>query len=253
MFTFSIWFVTLGLELLLLLRALGTGFFQKYMFFYIYVTWVFVLSVARLVVYLNEPGSYSDFYWYTQLPSVFVGCGVIWEIYRQALGQYPGAARMARNVLLFAMLMVLSRVVVHAWSVPAWWRSGMTAEVERNLRTVQAVFLIALVLILAHYAIPLGRNLKGMILGYGFFISTSVVDLTFRIFLGDPFLKWWLYLQPFCYLLVLSVWCWTLWSYHAQPALRTEAKIEDDYQLLAARTKRRLLHARTYLGRAMRP
>ncbi len=251
-FSLSIWYATLALELLLLIRALNGAFLRKYAVFYVYVGWVLALSSARLIIYLAEPAYYRAFYWHSQPLSVLVGCGVLWEIYRQALAGYPGAARMARNVLLFSVVMVFSKILVKAWTDSGWRIAETTAELERNMRVVQAILLIALVLILAQYAIPLGRNLKGMILGYGFFIGTSVINLTFRLFLGDSFQKWWQYLQPIFYLAVLSVWCWALWSYQAAPLPATEPKIEEDYQLLATRTRKSLLFIRAYLGRAIR-
>jgi hypothetical protein len=253
MFSLSIWCATLALEFLLLIRALNGAFLRKYALFYVYVGWVLALSSVRLIIYLTEPAYYRAFYWHSQPLSVLIGCGVLWEIYRQALAGYPGAARMARNVLFFSVLVVFSKVLVKAWTDPRWWIAETTAELERNMRVVQAILLIALVLVLAQYAIPLGRNLKGMILGYGLFISTSVINLTLRLFLGDSFQKSWQYLQPIFYLAVLSVWCWTLWSYQAAPLPATEAKIEEDYQLLAAGTRKRLFLIRSYLGRAIRP
>ncbi len=253
MFGLIVWVLGLALEGLLLVRALSGFFLRKYIIFYTYVGWVLGLSTARLVIYLAEPTYYPAFYWHTQPISVLLGCGVLWEIYRQALGSYPGAARMARDVLAFSLLIVSSKTLVKAWSDPGWRLAETTAELERNMRVVQAILLIALVVVIAQYAIPLGRNLKGMILGYGFFISTSVINLTCRLFLGDSFQKWWQYLQPIFYLAVLSVWCWTLWSYQVVSLPIAGAKIEEDYQLLAAKTRKGLLSIRAYLGRVMRP
>lgn len=253
MFSLAIWLTTLALESLLLFRAMRGRLLRTYPLFYFYVGFVLSLSSVRLVIYLAEPRYYRPFYWHTQSLSVLVGCGVVWEIYRRALGRFPGAARMARNVLLFLLLMVFSRALVSASNGQGWWPTGTTAELERNLRTVQALLLIGLLLIIGSYRIPLGRNLSGMFLGYGLFIGTSVINLSFRILLGDSFQTAWQYLQPLFYLAVLCVWCIALWSYEAALLPKSEPKIEEDYQILAAATKRRLLQARAYLGRAIRP
>jgi hypothetical protein len=253
MFTLAVWVAGLALEGLLLVRAILGDFLRKYPLFYLYLGWVLALSSVRLIIYLAEPAYYRVFYWYTQPFSVLIGCGLVWEIYRQALGRYPGAARMARNVLLFLVLMVLSKILVNAWNGSVQWQAGTTAELERNMRTVQGILLISLILVLAHYAIPLGRNLKGMILGYGLFISTSLIDLTLRLLLGDSFQKSWQYLQPIFYLATLTVWSLSLFSYQTAPLPATEPEIEADYQLLAARTRKQLLQLRAYLARAIRP
>jgi len=253
MFSLAMWLLTLAVEGLLLFRAVAGGFLRKYVFFYAYLAWVFSLSSVRLIIYITKPKYYAFFYWYTQPFSVLVGCGLVWEIYRQALGRYSGAARMARNLLLFLLLIVLSRTLINAGNGSAWWQAETTAELERNMRTVQGMLLIALILVLAHYAIPLGRNLKGMILGYGLFISTSVIDLTLRLLLGDSFQKPWQYLQPIFYLATLTVWSLSLWSYQTVALPTTEPRIEADYQFLAARTRNRLFQARSYLARTIRP
>lgn len=253
MLSLAVWLTTLVLETLLLFRASKAGLLWKYLLFYVYLGCVLLQSFSLLVIYLAKPKYYAPFYWYAEFFSVLLGCGVVWEIYRRGLARYPGAARMARNVLLFMLLMVFSKVLVDTWNGTVWWPRGAVVELERNLRAVQAMVLIGLVIIIACYRIPLGQNLWGMLVGYGLFIGTSVINLTFRILLGDSFQTTWQYLQPLSYLAVLCVWCITLWSYQAVRLPKTEPKIEHDYHLLAAATRKRLLQARAYLGRAIRP
>ena len=253
MFSMAVWVAGLALEGLILVRAIRGRFLRKYSLFYLYLGWVFALSSVRLIIYLAEPAYYRVLYWYTQPLSVLIGCGLVWEIYRQAFRRYPGAARMARNLLLFLLLMLFSKLVVNAWNGSDWWQAESTAGLERNMRTVQGILLIALILVLAHYAIPLGRNLKGMLFGYGLFISTSVIDLTLRLLFGDSFQKSWQYLQPMFYMAALTVWGFALWSYQPAPLPVTEPKIEEDYRLLATRTRKRIFQIRTYLTKALRP
>jgi len=210
-------------------------------------------SLLRFFVYIFEPNSYQSFYWGTQFLSVAVGCGVIWEIFRQALAQYPGAARMAKNVLSVIFVVVVSKTFLNALTGPVWSPARTTAELERNLCTVQVILLVAIVGLLAYYLIPTGRNLKGMILGYGFFIGASVVSLTLRSHLGDSFQPVWQYLPAATHSVTLLIWCFTLWSYQPNPQPESEAGIERDYELLAAQTTKLLTQARGHLVRAMRP
>jgi hypothetical protein len=115
------------------------------------------------------------------------------------------------------------------------------------------VLLIGLVGLFASYAIPLGRNLKGIIYGYGLFTATSVAHLTLRDYLGDSFQRAWQYIQPICYLVVLVVWCLALWSYAPIPQPTTRPRLEADYESLIAATRRKVRSARSYVLRAMRP
>ena len=160
---------------------------------------------------------------------------------------------MARNVLAFLFILAFTRIFVKAWNSPNWIPGRTTLETERDLRIVQLALLIGLVGLFASYAIPLGRNLKGIIYGYGLFTATSVAHLTLRDYLGDGFQRAWQYIQPICYLVVLVVWCLTLWSYAPIPQPTNEPRLEADYESLVAATKRKVRSARSYVLRAMRP
>jgi hypothetical protein len=253
MLSLAVWLTTLVLETLILLQALKGEFLSKYILFYAYLGSVFLQSIFLLIIYLVRPSYYAPLYWSAEFVSVVMGCGVVWEIYRGALGRFPGAARMARNVLLLILLMVISNVLVNTWSSTVWQPAGTVVELERDMRAIQAMVLIGLVIIIAFYRIPLGRNLWGMMLGYGLFIGTNVITLALRALLGDSFQTAWRYLQPLSYLAVLCVWYMTLWSYKAAPAPKAQLQVEQDYQFVSAATKRGLLQARAYLRRAMRP
>jgi len=253
MFTQLLWWATNALESLLLIRAIKGGFFKRYPVFYVYLSYVLLESLLRFCVYVLKPGFYPKFYWYTQFFSLALGYGVIWEIFRQALSQYPGAARMARNVLWIVFVTVVSKTFVSTLSGPAWSPAKTTAELERNLRTVQAILLMIIVGLMVYYVIPTGRNLKGMVLGYGFFIGTNVISLTLRSHLGGQFRLWWRYLPAITYSVTLLIWCFTLWSFQANPRRESAVGIERDYELLAARTARLLMQARVHLARAIRP
>ncbi len=155
--------------------------------------------------------------------------------------------------LAFLFILAITRIFVKAWNSPNWIPGRTTLETERDLRIVQLALLIGLVGLFASYAIPLGRNLKGIIYGYGLFIATSVAHLTLRDYLGDSFQRAWQYIQPICYLVVLVMWCATLWSYAPIPQPTNEPRLEADYESLLATTKSKVQSARSYLLRAMRP
>jgi len=252
MFTQLLWAAS-ALEGLLLIRAIKGGFFKRYPVFYAYLSYVLLQSLLRFCVYVLKPGFYPKLYWYTQFFSVALGYGIIWEIFRQALSQYPGAARMARNVLSIVFVTVVSKTLVNTLSGPAWSPAKTTAELERNLRTVQAILLMIIVGLMVYYVIPAGRNLKGMVLGYGFFIGTRVINLALRSHFGNEFQPWWQYLPAITYSVTLLIWCFTLWSFQANPRRESAVGIERDYELLAARTTKLLMQARVHLVRAIRP
>jgi hypothetical protein len=72
---------------------------------------------------------------------------------------------MARNVLLFALIMVFTEVLDGAWNGSVLW-PRTAIELERNLRATQALALIVLAGLSAHSQIPMARNVKGIFSGY---------------------------------------------------------------------------------------
>jgi len=253
MLSLAVWLTTLVLETLVLFRALRGEILSKYVLFYVYLAAVFLQSFCLLIIYLARSSYYASLYWSAEFVSVVLGCGVVWEIYRGALGRFPGAARMARNMLFFILLIVISKILANIWNSTDWRPAGTLVEMERDLRAVQATVLIGLLLVIAFYRIPLGQNLWGMMLGYGLFVGTNVITLALRALLGDSFQAAWHYLQPLSYLAVLCIWSMALWSYKAAPVPKTQLQIEQDYQFLSATTKRGLLQVRAYLRRVLRP
>lgn len=251
MFSTTLWVTALALESVLLLRAILGNFLKQYRFFYLYLGCVLIRDASLMPIYYLWPRFYPYAYWYSQFFHVAIGCAVVWEAYRLALSRYPGAARMARNVLSFIFIFSISRIFVKVWNSPKWIPGRTSLEAERDLRIVQIALLVGLVVLFAYYAIPLGRNLKGIIYGFSAFVGTSVVHLTLRDYLGDSFQHLWQYIQPIVYILVLIIWCTTLWSYATIPEPEIEPRFETDYQSLVRATRKRLSSARTYVSRTI--
>ena len=251
-YVLSLWLAGVLLESLLLQRAWFCAWFKKYPVFFSYLLCVFLQDVFFLVVYLLRFEHYETIYWYGEFFSILLGAGVTYEIFNLILGRYPGAGRMARHVLLVLVIIGLTKPLADAQA--RGWAWSMTAvELERNLRAVQALSLLVLALLVGYYRIPMGRNTRGIFLGYGMFIANSVVTLSFRYSIGRTFQNAWLILQPLWYLLALVTWCALLWTYEPMPVVESQPRIEEDYRSLAAATRKGVLHARTLWGKALRP
>jgi len=103
------------------------------------------------------------------------------------------------------------------------------------------------------YRIPAGRNLKGLIVGYGFFIALSVVNLAFVFQPENPLAPLARKLASVSYLVTLVIWCGALWTLHPEPFAPAEDQIERDYQALAARTRTTFARAMNFLKRSLTP
>ena len=245
----AIWWGCIALETLLLARGFRGRLFGRYPVFYAYIFFVCSQSLIRFSFYHSRPQLYPPLYWVTEYLGVLIGCGVVFEIYRVGLDAYPGTARMARNLLGLVFLLTFTKVLVETWNDPHWWSMATNLELESVLRTVQAVGLGALVLLFFCYSIPFGRNLRGVLLGYGLFIGESAIWLTFASSGGNRFLDIWFYFHPVSYFVVLGVWATHLWSYAPNPEPKRAVLLEEQYQGIAAETSRRLREGRDYLAK----
>jgi hypothetical protein len=241
----------IALEILLLIRGLRGKLLARYPVFYSYILFVCLQSLLRFFVYHWNPQSYSTVYWITEWLGILAGCGVVFEIYRVGLAVYPGTARMARNLLAFVFVLAFTKAVVETWNDPHWWLVATTMDLEQALRTVQALSIVALVVLFWFYSIPFGRNLRGVLLGYGLFVGESVVWLTFASSGGQKFHQFWSYVHPVAYSIVLGVWAIHLWSYAPNPEPKRAVRLEEQYQRLAAATSQRLREGRGYLAKVV--
>ena len=248
-----IWWTGIALEALLLARSLKERLIREYSLFYFYIACVFFVSLLRFVCYKVHPGFYQLFYWYTEFLSVIAGYGVILEIYKRSLINHPGVARLSQTVLLTLLFVTIAKVATDALRSPLGSWMVATAELGRDLRYVQGALLIVMLAMFGYYRIPAGRNLKGLIFGYGFFIATTITNIAIRSQPGNELSLLMRKLQPVIYLVTLTIWSVALWSHQPEPQPDPRVRIERDYQVLAGQTRMMLARAFTYLGRAIRP
>lgn len=246
MLTQFIWYTGILLEVLVLARGLQMKWLRRFPCFYSYLLFVFLKSLLLWVLFRWIPRLYAQAYWTARFAAVIIGCLVLFEIYRVALRPYPGTARMARNLLGGVIALAFAKVLVNHSYGPLWWPAKTTAELERNLRIVQAVALVAIVALIIIYAIPRDRHLKGILAGYGFYVSCSIMQLALLAHLGDSFNRLWWYLEPFSYLVVLCIWTVALWSHSEEtnPSAGLAHTVMEDHNALVERTNRELENIR---------
>src|SRR6185312_10509564 len=122
------------------------------------------------------------------------------------------------------------KTIVTLMNVPEWWFYARPAQVEGVLRVCQLLAILALTFLFLFYSIPFGKNLRGILLGYGFFVSWSVLCLALvaaGVAKADSF---WSYTYPISYVLSVVVWTVHLWSYQPNPIPDRAIPLEQEYQ-----------------------
>jgi hypothetical protein len=239
------------LQLGILLRGLRGKLLAGYSFFYAYVFSTFAATTLALVLWRVALASFQRSYWILQFATLLIGCGIILEIFRHVLSPYRGAEKFAMAVGLFIFAAVFCFAIGYRLIVPSPGRTLF--ELERNVRTVQAILLFGILVVVSYYRIPLGKNIKGMIAGYGLYIVTSLSTLAIRAYAGPQFNNTWNVIQPLSFDASMTIWLVALWSYQPNPAPDPGVPLEEDYEVLARRTRRALVAMRSHLTRTARP
>ena len=241
----------LSLQLGILLRGLTEKLLAGYFFFYTYVFSTFAAASLGLIIWRVAPASYQGSYWVLQFATLLIGCGIILEIFRHVLSPYRGAEKFAMATGLFIFGAVFCFAIVYR--LVGLSPDTALFELERNVRTVQAILLFGILAVVSYYRVPLGKNIKGMIAGYGLYIVTSLSTLAIRAYAGPRFNATWNVVQPLSFDVSLAIWLVALWSYQPNPVPDPAVPLEEDYEMLAKRTRRALASMRSHLTKAARP
>lgn len=253
MLTQVIWWSGILLEVLLLVRGVRAGWMARFPVFYSYHVFILAEAVVLFALYLRSFQLYSTVYWTCEWIGVILGSLILLEIYRVALTQYPGTARMARNLLGFVLAMAVAKALVgHSYGA-VWWPAKTYAELERNLRVVQVFAVLAIVVVMLTYAVPRGRHLKGILLGYGLYVGVVVVLLSLEAYFGDSFQPLSTYVQPVFYDVALCIWIVALWVPEEDENITKAGSLGGgDHSTLVSRAEEDLEHIRLELRGAAR-
>jgi hypothetical protein len=253
MFADFIWSSAIALEGVILFRAALTDLLKKYPLFFTYLGCVFLKEMIGVLTNALAPNLYEPIYWPAELVTIVASYAVMIEIFRWSTRHKPGIRRLTQRALLVVFALICgyaaSNFVHGKFSSP----SRAVAALGRDLRYVEAGVLLLMLWLLTRYRIPLGRNLRGLLIGYSFWVGINVVNLAFWFVPGNEFSNFLRGLLPATYLFTLAIWCATLWSAYPEPVRPAATKIERDYELLATKTQAVLARMSTSLARIIRP
>lgn len=247
-----VWWMCISLEVILILHSVPV-MLKRFPVFYGYIACVLVRDVSAIPIYTMWPGLYSKFYWSTAFVTAILGYTVIVEIYNRSLARFPGVARFIRTVLVGLLFLVAARAFAELFGGAANPLASSAAVLERDLRTLQAILLGALLAIFSLYRIPIGKNLRGIIVGYTLYVGVRVVELTAYTQSGKAVGIFVSKMEPIIYLICLGLWTLALWSRAPEPIVDTVPSIEQDYDLLSRQTRMQLARACAFLTRTVRP
>jgi len=207
----------------LVCRAVLGGWWRAYGVVFAYFVLVTIHSVVVWLVYWFRPGIYTAYYWISEGVFVIFGFGLIWQVYAAIPQHYPGVGQiiktLGQRIAAAAPLFLLLTVVLSR-------RGTVTLDVlERNFRALQAILILVVFGLASYYGIPLSRNLRAVVRGFGLYSAIFIVRYT----IGPMrFGGLWSYVMPSAYIAAQVVWLRGLWTYEDPAAEDTAAEEESD-------------------------
>ena len=245
------WFSGEALLLVLIYRAWHNAFAHRYRLFCGYLLFVCLSEALRsYLLAFGSPLSYSIAYWVTEFATALIGFGVIWEIYRQAFIAFGGVRRLARLVLCSLTTMVFLKTAVALALDPVHRLGPTTLELIRNLQVVQALFLLGLGLLMTIYDVPLNRNVRSMLSGYGIYVGSMIIIRTAQSVWGSADNLWWAVAKQLAFCTTLLAWCIGLWVNSRNPV--PDMRLERDYERISGQTLRAFGQLREHLIQSWR-
>jgi hypothetical protein len=200
------------LEFVIVARSIQCKSFAKYPVFYSYIVSVLCADLFLLVAYaIAKPSAWL--YWRFEIVTVALGCGVLLEISRYVFARHISLDHFVRWTTALTFGAVFFVFAIHALFLPSWKPAANPAELERQLRVAQALALMSIVFLSGYYGIAIGKNMKGIILGFGVYVGATLISLALRGIIGLRFSPTWRVIQPFSYLVALLIWAVALWTY----------------------------------------
>jgi hypothetical protein len=254
MLTTLIWWSGILVDALILVRGMQTGLLRKYALFYFYIACMFSVEALRFCSYRFAPQLYPTVYWNSETVIILASYAVVAAIYKRALADYPGIARLGRNFLCLVLVAaLLSTVSFYVRGRFETWNAA-TAVLGKDLRYIEGFLLLALIWLLRHYHIAMGQNLRGLTLGYGFFLATDILSRGILFLLpNNPFSVFLRRVLPVTYLITLIIWCVMLWASLPDPVRELDSEINRDYEALVGKTHAILKRVREMFMRFFRP
>ena len=220
---YVIFFVGVSLEILILWRGRVARLWSAYPLFYLYFICIFLRTIVLFVlVQLRVPG-YAVTYWISDAIAVLLRFFVIWEVFRQTFARSLPLRRGAGRVL---MMLGIAMALVMAGKRPGLF----FPDWERKWGLTQAVLLMATLCLARFYRLSLGRNISGMALGLGTYLSVVVVNFS-AFELDQSFFPYWRLISPLSFNGMLGVWTWALWTYAPNPRPVVAAVEDSEYGL----------------------
>ncbi len=220
--------IGMSLEALLVWRLFDRHLVRRYPFFSAFVFYDLVRALLDFVcAHLSWP-FFGRLYWTSETIEDCLLFLIVWEVFRSLFIQKSVLPHLAEKTLLAVSSLALPLGALLCWSQTSLIHPAnhfIPSIFEQYMNLTQSLLLLAIAGLARYYRVPLGRNLRGLVFGSGFFLLlNSMVFAATELLIG--LLPDWQLLPSLMYISVTAFWLWSFWDY-APSGARTAVEIED--------------------------
>jgi hypothetical protein len=219
-----------SLEAVILWRVLKHCAIRSYPYFSAYVLFDAASNLLLVATVVFWRHLFVPFYSAAELISVLTGFLIIWEVLRTVFPAGSTLHSLARNMLLGLSVLLIPSILAMGWRQANLIRFSyqyVPPVFIQYLTLLQAVLLSAVAALIAYYRVPLGRNIRGIVFGFGVYLSLCAMNFA-SLQIVHGFLPYWQVMSPALYIGLLAFWLWAFWEYSPSPA-RTVAHLNQTF------------------------
>lgn len=225
--TTSAW-MSIGLLALILWRGFRSAILTKFFTFYSYIAAGLVGTAVAFCTY-GRPQTYAHWYWIVEFVTLFLGCAILWEMFGRIWVPSKELSRIGRAGQRLLLVLIAGAAALFVLiEVRTPLNSAAFRLLERDCRGAQAIFFIVLVSGIFYHAIPVGKNLKAICLGYGFYVLGSLVALAIWLYVGDRVAVLCDNSQPVCFDIAAAIWLVGMWTPDRSIAMLSEREANSE-------------------------
>ncbi len=223
------------LEFILVWRIWQQRLWRPYPFFCSYVVYLLLNMLADtglLASYGYRSRAYAIFYWWSDLIGVGLWALIAWGIFRHSFRR-GSSLRVVVGAVSLALVVAITGLLVFLPSHggPPRLVSYLTVNFERYACLVMAPLVLWLIAAARYYRIPLGRNVWGMAVGFGLFLSLGAINAAVYLLGGSSWILSSLS-TPAAFVLQMLIWTWAFWRYAPNPDLAPLAREQGELELV---------------------
>jgi hypothetical protein len=219
------------LEFCLLGLLLRKGLWRQYPYFSFYILWILIRTLVMYGILIFIPSLYSSLYWRSDTVDVVLRFLIAWEVFRHTFPEGSALNGIVSKGFAVVALGLGTFAIATFWSYVAYTKfHSVYPALERSFGFAQAALILWILLAVRYYDLRLGRNLWGIAVAFGGWVSVSTVNNA-MIDLDHSLLPYWGILRPLSFLVELSIWVWALRVYAPNPAIAAGETAEQDSAL----------------------